>query len=145
MPLQNMRPDGTMRTRYKAVVAIGDKDGWFGMGQKTKKTKELAISGATTAAFVKKFRVVRGSWVYGNLRTVPFRVTAKCGHVKVIINPAPEGVGMEGHPIAKNLLRLAGIEDCVLSTKGDCDRYHLNLACAICYVLQKLDAVHFTD
>ena len=145
MPLQNMRPDGTIRTRYKAVVAISDKDGWFGKCQKTKKTKDLAISGATTTAFVKKFRVVRGRWVYGNLRTVPFRVTAKCEHVKVIINPAPEGVGMEGHPIAKNLLRSAGIEDCVLSTKGDFNRYHLNLACAICYVLQKLDAVHFTD
>ena len=98
-----------------------------------------------SAAFVEKFRVVRGIWVYGNLRRVPFRVTAMCGHVKVIINPAPEGVGIEGHPIAKNLLRLAGIKDCVLSSKGDCDRNQLNLACAICYVLQEPDAVHFTD
>ena len=101
MPLQNMRPDGTISTRYKAVMGIGDKDGWFGMGQKTKKIKELSISVSTTAAFLRKFRLVRGSWLYGKLRTVPLRVTAKFGHVKVIINPAPEGVGREGH-IAKN-------------------------------------------
>ena len=119
MPLQSMRRDGTLRAINKAVVAIGHKNGWFGMGQKTKKTEELAIIGAAAAAFFGKFRVVRGKWVYGNLRTVPFRVTAKFGHVKVIINPPPEGVEMEGHPIAKKFLRLVGIEDCVLSTKGD--------------------------
>ena len=87
-------------------MAIGDGQGVFGLGQKIKKNELAAVSEATTKAFATKFRVARGSRIYKNVNTVPQRVRASFGNVKVHINPAPSGVGMDGHPVARRLLRL---------------------------------------
>ena len=34
MPIENRRPDGGVKRRSEAVVAIGDKHGWFEKGKK---------------------------------------------------------------------------------------------------------------
>ena len=130
-PVYSYTPNGTMRTRFRAFVAVGDKAGEFGLEQLIKKTRERAITGATGKAYRKKFRIIRGSWKHGNVNTVPFQVRAKCGHVEVVKNPAPPGVGLDGPAVARCVLRLEGIKDGVLTVKGDHHRYLMNVLCAL--------------
>ena len=61
----------------------------FSLGQIIKKTECGSISGATTNAFAEKFRIAKGSWDYGHIDTVPFRLRAKVGNVRIFVNAAP--------------------------------------------------------
>lgn len=108
------------RTRFKAVVAIGDTDGHVGLGVKVAKEVQIAIKGALVAAKLSLIPVRRGYWgnKIGNVHTVPVKVTGKCGSVRVRLIPAPRGTGIVGAPTSKKLLQFAGVEDCFTSTTG---------------------------
>ena len=47
-----------------------------------------------------------------------FKVTGKCGSVRVRLIPAPRGTGIVSAPVPKKLLQMAGIEDCYTSARG---------------------------
>ncbi len=108
------------RTRFKAVVAIGDQDGHVGLGVKVAKEVQIAIKGALISAKLSLVPVRRGYWgnKIGNVHTVPTKVTGKCGSVRVRLIPAPRGTGIVGAPTSKKLLQFAGVEDCFTSTSG---------------------------
>lgn len=108
------------RTRFKAVVAVGDLDGHVGLGVKVAKEVQIAIKGALVAAKLSLIPVRRGYWgnKIGNVHTVPVKVTGKCGSVRVRLIPAPRGTGIVGAPTSKKLLQFAGVEDCFTSTTG---------------------------
>lgn len=108
------------RTRFKAVVAIGDLDGHVGLGVKVAKEVQIAIKGALVAAKLSLIPVRRGYWgnKIGNVHTVPVKVTGKCGSVRMRLIPAPRGTGIVGAPTSKKLLQFAGVEDCFTSTTG---------------------------
>lgn len=108
------------RTRFKAVVAIGDQDGHVGLGVKVAKEVQIAIKGALVAAKLSLIPVRRGYWgnKIGNVHTVPVKVTGKCGSVRVRLIPAPRGTGIVGAPTSKKLLQFAGVEDCFTSSCG---------------------------
>ena len=48
------------RTRFKAVVAIGDQDGYVGLGVKVAKEVQIAIKGALVIAKLSLIPVRRG-------------------------------------------------------------------------------------
>lgn len=108
------------RTRFKAVVAVGDLDGHVGLGVKVAKEVQIAIKGALVAAKLSLIPVRRGYWgnKIGNVHTVPCKVTGKCGSVRVRLIPAPRGTGIVGAPTSKKLLQFAGVEDCFTSSSG---------------------------
>lgn len=108
------------RTRFKAVVAIGDQDGHVGLGVKVAKEVQIAIKGALVAAKLSLVPVRRGYWgnKIGNVHTVPVKITGKCGSVRVRLIPAPRGTGIVGAPTSKKLLQFAGVEDCFTSSSG---------------------------
>lgn len=108
------------RTRFKAVVAIGDHDGHVGLGIKVAKEVQIAIKGALVCAKLSLIPVRRGFWgnKIGNVHTVPGKVTGKCGSVRAKLIPAPRGTGIVGAPVSKKLLMFAGIDDCYTSTTG---------------------------
>lgn len=108
------------RTRFKAVVAIGDLDGHVGLGVKVAKEVQIAIKGALIDAKLSMIPVRRGYWgnKIGNVHTVPIKVTGKCGSVSVRLIPAPRGSGIVGAPVSKKLLQFAGVEDCFTSSSG---------------------------
>jgi len=101
------------RTRFKAVVAVGDRDGHVGLGVKVAKEVQIAIKGALVAAKLSLIPVRRGYWgnKIGNVHTVPMKMTGKCGSVRVRLVPAPRGSGIVGAPTSKKLLQFAGVED----------------------------------
>jgi len=94
------------RTRFKAVVAIGDHDGHVGLGVKVAKEVQIAIRGALIDAKLNITPVRRGYWgnKLGDVHTVPMKVTGKTGSVSLRLIPAPRGTGIVGAPCPKKLL-----------------------------------------
>merc|ERR1719230_592931 len=126
------------RTRFKAIVAIGDHNGHVGLGIKVAKEVQIAIKGALVAAKLQLIPVRRGYWgnKIGHVHTVPGKVTGKCASVRVKLVPAPRGTGIVGAPVSKKMLTFAGIEDCYTSTSGH-TRTAENFLKATFYALQK--------
>jgi len=126
------------RTRFKAIIAIGDQNGHIGLGIKVAKEVQIAIKGAIVDAKLQLVPVRRGFWgnKIGSVHTVPSKVTGKCASVSVKLIPAPRGTGIVGAPISKKLLQFAGIDDCYTSTCGH-TRTPENFIKATYHALQK--------
>ena len=111
------------RTRFKAVVAVGDGDGHIGVGSKVAKEVQIAMKGAVIAAKLNLIPVRRGYWggKIGAPHTLATKITGKCGSVRLRFIPAPRGTGIVGAPPTKKLLSFAGVEDAFSQSKGNTD------------------------
>jgi len=118
-PVQKQTRAG-QRTRFKAIVAIGDHSGHVGLGVKVAKEVATAIKGAITLAKLSVIPIRKGYWgnKIGMPHTVPCKVTGKCGSVQMDLIPAPRGTEIVAAPVPKKLLLMAGIEDVYTSSKG---------------------------
>jgi small subunit ribosomal protein S5 len=109
-------------TRFKALVAAGDENGWLGIGQGKSKQMRIAIEKATNAALlaVSPVKLGCGSWECkcDNLHSVPFKVRGRGGSVEIEIIPGPRGLGLVAGGRIKNLLKLAGLKDAWTKSKG---------------------------
>jgi len=114
--------DAGEKSRFRAVVAVGNNNGYLGVGDGKAKQVRTAIDKATLQAKLKVIPVRRGcgSWECGcgQSHSLPFRVTGKCGSVRVEVIPGPRGLGLVGGEIAKSVLTLAGVRDCWTRTYG---------------------------
>merc|ERR1712000_686974 len=121
-PVQKQTRAG-QRTRFKAIVAVGDENGHVGLGVKCSKEVATAIRGAIILAKLSVVPIRRGYWgnKLGQPHTVPGKVHGKCGSIWVRLIPAPRGTGIVSAPVPKKLLQMAGIEDCYTSAKGSTD------------------------
>jgi len=76
-------------TRFKALVAAGDENGWLGIGQGKSKQMRIAIEKATNAAYlaVSPVKLGCGSWECrcDNPHSVPFKVRGRGGSVEIEI------------------------------------------------------------
>jgi len=119
MPVQKQTNAG-QRTRFKAVVVVGDKNGHIGLGSKVAREVASAIRGAIIQAKLAVIPVRRGFWgvKFGNPHTVSSKVTGKCGSCLVRLVPAPRGSGLVAANILKRFLEYAGIQDCYTKTGG---------------------------
>lgn len=108
------------RTRFKAVVACGDRKGHVGVGVKVGKEVQIAIKGALVSAKINIIPVRRGYWGsrIGGVHTIPVKVKGKTGSCTVRMIPAPRGTGIVSAPVPKKLLQMAGIDDCYTSARG---------------------------
>jgi len=118
-PVQKQTAAG-QRTRFKAVVVVGDENGHIGVGVKLAKEVQFAIKGALLNAKANLIPVRRGYWGarLGLPHTVSSKVTGHCGSVAVRLIPAPRGTGIVGAPVTKKLLQLAGVKDCYTGSGG---------------------------
>jgi len=116
-----MTPNG-QSTRFKAMVAVGNENGWLGIGNGKSKQMRIAIEKATTASYlnVSPVKLGCGSWECrcDQKHSVPFKVHGKGGSVKIEILPAPRGLGLVAGQKIRNLLRLAGLKDAWTTAKG---------------------------
>lgn len=119
MPIQKQTRAG-QRTRFKAFVIVGDRNGHLGLGVKVAKEVANAIRGAIIAAKTAVVPVRRGYWGnrIGLPHTVPTKISAKCGSINVRLVPAPRGTGLVAAAATKKLLQYAGIDDCFTSSSG---------------------------
>ena len=111
-PVQKQTRAG-QRTRFKAIVAVGDENGHVGLGVKCSKEVATAIRGAIILAKLSVVPIRRGYWgnKLGAPHTVPGKVHGKCGSVHVRLIPAPRGTGLVCGPVPKKLMQMAGLED----------------------------------
>lgn len=119
MPVQKQTRAG-QRTRFKAFVVVGDRNGHVGLGVKCSKEVATAIRAAIIIAKLAVVPVRRGYWgnFIGQPHTVPTKVTGKCGSVRVRLIPAPRGTGLVASGVPKKLFQFAGIEDVFTSSSG---------------------------
>lgn len=114
--------DAGEQSRFRALVVVGNLNGYVGLGSDKAKQVRTAIQKATVEAKMNLYPVKRGcgSWECGCGRshTLPFKVSGKCGSVRVELLPAPRGVGLVAGENAKTILRLVGIQDCWTRTFG---------------------------
>ncbi|KAF3084545.1 40S ribosomal protein [Orbilia oligospora] len=118
-PVQKQTRAG-QRTRFKAIVVIGDSDGHVGLGIKTSKEVATAIRAAIIIAKLSVLPIRRGYWgsSLGEPHSLPAKESGKCGSVSVRLIPAPRGTGLVASPAVKRLLQLAGVEDAYTSSSG---------------------------
>jgi small subunit ribosomal protein S2e len=119
MPVQKQTRAG-QRTRFKAFVVVGDREGHIGLGVKCSKEVATAIRGAIINAKLSVVPVRRGYWgnKIGAVHTVPTKITGKCGSVRLRLVPAPRGTGIVAARTPKKVLSLAGIEDVFTASTG---------------------------
>lgn len=109
-------------TRFRALTAVGDLSGWFGVGHAKSLHTRVAIDKAARNALLSIVPVPLGcgSWECrcGQPHSVPYVLEGKNGSVKIVIIPAPRGLGIVAAPHIKNVLSLAGIKDAWTKTFG---------------------------
>ena len=119
--IQKMTPNG-QSTRFKALVAAGNENGWLGIGMGKSKQMRIAIEKANNAAYlsVSPVKLGCGSWECrcDQNHSVPFKVKGKGGSVTIEILPAPRGLGLVAGGKIRNLLKMAGLKDAWTTAKG---------------------------
>ncbi|MBI5459049.1 30S ribosomal protein S5 [Methanobacterium sp.] len=141
--VQRMHKSGR-KVNFRVIVAVGNKNGYVGLGQGKAKEVGPAIRKAVDNAKYNVIKVRRGcgDWgcVCGREHTVPFKVEGKKGSVRVTLIPAPGGVGMVIGNVGKTILGLAGIDDVWSQTMGQ-TQTTINFAGAVFDALKKLSMV----
>jgi small subunit ribosomal protein S5 len=107
--------DSGRRVKFRAVVVVGNRNGYIGFGQGKDAQVGAAITKAIKDAKLSVIKVNRGcgSWECGcGLgHSIPVQVMGKAGSVRVTLKPAPQGIGLVTGDVAKKVLGLAGIRD----------------------------------
>ncbi len=108
--------DAGEKSRFRAVVVVGNGEGFVGVGDGKARQVRIAIDKATVQAKLNTIPIRRGcgSWecACNHPHSLPFRVRGKCGSVTVEVIPGPRGLGLVAGEIPKVVLRLAGVKDC---------------------------------
>lgn len=145
--VQRMHKSGR-KVNFRVIVAVGNKDGYVGLGQGKAREVGPAIRKAVDDA---KFNIIKirrgcGDWgcVCGRQHTVPFKVSGKSGSVRVTLIPAPGGVGLALGDVGKTILKLAGIDDVWSQTMGQ-TQTTINFANAVFDALKQLSRVKATN
>ncbi len=129
------------RFRMSAFVVVGNEDGVVGIGSGKARDARSAILKAVRKAKMNLIKVKRGcgSWECGcgTEHSIPYKTEGKCGSVRVVLYPAPKGVGLVANDEAKKLFRLAGIKDVWMKAFGDTSTRR-NLITAVYNALKNL-------
>jgi len=132
--------DAGRRSRFRVVVAIGNEDGYVGVGIGKAKQYLDAVQKAVRNAKLNITPIRRGcgSWECrcGEPHSIPYIVTGKSGSVRIELKPAPKGTGLVAGEVAKAILRLAGLKDVWSETFGE-TRTTVNFAYATYDALRK--------
>ncbi|EMR73118.1 ribosomal protein S5/S2 [Thaumarchaeota archaeon SCGC AB-539-E09] len=120
--LVQKQTDAGERSRFRAVVAMGNSDGLIGLGAGKAPRVRNAIEKGIREAKLNLYPIRRGcgSWECdcGEPHTIPFKVTGKSGSVVVTLMPAAKGLGLVAGDTAKTVLSMAGVKDCWSKTTG---------------------------
>ena len=132
--------DSGRRVRFVITVAVGNNDGYVGLGQAKGKEVGSSIRKAIENAKLNIIEIRRGcgSWECGcgKPHTVPYAIKGKSGSVEIVFKPAPQGIGLATGDVAKKMLKLAGIKDCWAFTNGK-TKTTVNYTKAVYDALQK--------
>ena len=103
------------RYRVSALAIVGDGNGYIGVGAAHSKEHKDAVDKAIQNAKLNVITVKRGcgSWECscGGNHSIPIRITGGEGSNRVMLIPAPKGIGLCINDEAKKVMKLAGIRD----------------------------------
>lgn len=120
--LVQKQTDAGEKSRFKALVVVGNYDGLFGLGAGKAQQVRAAIQKATIDAKLNVVPVKRGcgSWECGcrDPHSIPFQVVGKCGSVRIQLLPSPRGLGVVAGEVAKKIISFVGIKDCWSKSYG---------------------------
>src|SRR3990170_2640539 len=120
--LVQKQTDAGEKSRFKAIVCVGNRDGYLGLGGGKASQVRNAIEKAAADARLNIVPIRRGcgSWECGCGRghSVPFQVEGKCGSVRVVVVPGPRGLGLVASEVAKVIMGLAGVKDLWMRSYG---------------------------
>ncbi|AIF68801.1 30S ribosomal protein S5 [Palaeococcus pacificus DY20341] len=126
--------DSGRRIRFRVLAAVGNRDGYVGLGIGHGKEVGIAIRKAINYAKMNIIEIKRGcgSWECRCRRphSIPFAVEGKAGSVKVKLMPGPRGLGLVIGDVGKKILTLAGVKDVWSQTLGE-TRTTVNFAHAV--------------
>jgi small subunit ribosomal protein S5 len=120
--LVQKQTDAGEKSRFRAIVVVGNRDGYVGLGSGKAKQVRTAIQKAAVDARLNITPVRRGcgSWECGcgKPHSLPFQVLGRCGGVEIVLIPGPRGLGLVANEAAKIILELAGVKDCWTRSYG---------------------------
>ncbi len=127
-------------SQFQVTAVVGNENGYVGVGMGKSRHIRIAIDKAVRNAKLNIIPVRRGcgSWecLCGEPHSIPFRVEGKSGSVRIVLLPAPKGVGLVASDVAKVVLRLAGIQDIWTRSFGETRTTH-NTAKAVYNALKQ--------
>ena len=120
--LVQKQTDAGEKSQFRAIVVVGNRDGYVGLGSGKARQVRSAIEKAAVDARLNITPVRRGcgSWECGcgKSHSMPFQVRGECGGVEVVLIPGPRGLGIVASSAAKVILGLAGVKDCWTKSYG---------------------------
>lgn len=120
--LVQQQTDAGEKSRFTALVVVGNQNGLLGLGIGKAPRVRNAIEKGIRIAKLNIHPIKRGcgSWECdcGETHTMPFQITGKAGSVKITLLPAPQGIGLVAGDTAKAVLKAAGIRDCWSKSLG---------------------------
>ncbi len=130
------------RFTMNAFVVVGNENGIVGLGKGSSPESRGAIAKATRNGKMNLMKVNRGcgSWECGcgTPHSIPHKTEGGCGSVKVMLMPAPKGVGLVCNDEIKKVFRLAGIRDIWIKSFGNTGM-KINFVTAIVNALKNLN------
>jgi len=121
--LVQRQTDAGERTRFKAIVVVGNRDGYVGVGTGKSVHVVSAIEKALNNAKLNIIPVRRGcgSWecACGEPHSLLVKSEGKYGSVRMVLLPAPRGLGIVAGETQKTVLELAGVRDCWTRSFGE--------------------------
>jgi len=125
--------DSGRRVKFRTTVIVGNRDGYIGLGEGKDVQVGSAIKKGIDNAKLSLLKINRGcgSWECGcgQPHTVPYEVLGEAGSVRIVLMPAPRGLGIAAGGTAKKVMEMAGIKDVWTRTAGS-TRTTLNFAMA---------------
>jgi small subunit ribosomal protein S5 len=129
------------RYNSKAMTILGNKNGIVGIGMGESDDTRASIDDANRKAKLNLIEVPRGngSWEDqgDNDTSLPLAVEGKSGSVTVKVQPAPRGTGLAASDEVKKILKLAGIKNAYIKSRGT-TRTRENLIKATFNALEKV-------
>ncbi|MEA2054796.1 MAG: 30S ribosomal protein S5 [Candidatus Thermoplasmatota archaeon] len=140
--------DSGRRVKFRVIVAVGNKDGFVGLGVAKGKEVGMSIRKAVENGKLNLIEISRGcgSWMCkcGMPHSLPLKIEGKCGSVTATLKPAPRGVGLAVGDTAKIILKLAGVKDIWGSAKGQTNTV-INYANAVFEALKNISTIKIDE
>ncbi len=103
------------KPKFSTYCVIGNRNGIVGVGYGKAKETVPAREKALRRAKLSVFKISRGSGSWESRtsepHTIPFKVSGRCGSVRITLMPAPKGKGLVCEKEVAKVLRFAGIKD----------------------------------
>ena len=140
--------DSGRRVKFGVTCAVGNSDGFVGVGRAKGKEVGPSIRKGIDIAKLNIIEIKRGcgSWECGcgTPHTLPFEIRGKAGSVEVVLKPAPRGIGLAVGDVSKSILTLAGIKDAWGFARGH-TKTTVNYALATFDALKKTSEIRVSD